>query len=108
MSGPVENAYRFRAPTRTSLVRRDRRPVVVANSAGRTGPVRVTDLPDLLQDLFALQLAASRAAIDLVRACDESALTGQPVHPDLVTAWLDARGSWRWMLDIRLIEKESA
>lgn len=108
MSGPVENAYRFRVPRHPSLVRRERRPAVIANSAGRTGPVRVTDLPPELQDLFELQLAAVRAAMRLVRACDEGNLTGHPVHPNLVAAWHEARGAWRWKLDNRLIEKESA
>ena len=97
MSGPVENAYRFRTPRNPSKVLRERRPDVIANSAGRLGPMPYPDLTPGQQALFEAQLAAYRAGIHLIRACDLAALIGQPVHPDLVAAWLAARNAWRWM-----------
>jgi hypothetical protein len=97
VSGPVENPYRFRKAKFPHQILRERRPDVIANSAGRTGPIRYDDLTPGRQDLFEKQLNAYRLGRALVRAADEAALTGQPVHGGLVTAWVTARNAWRWM-----------
>jgi hypothetical protein len=109
MSGPVENAYRFRAPRDLTLVRQDRRVDVVANSAGETGSVRSADLPPYYRTLFELQLAAYRTARNLVQACDIAVMTGMPVHEDMVAAWVTARRRWHQMRhELRISQKGSA
>jgi len=97
VNGPVENPYRFRKARHPYQILRERRPDVIANSAGRTGPIRYDDLSSGLQDLFERQLNAYRLGRALVRAADEAVLTGQPVHGDLIAAWVTARNAWRWM-----------
>ena len=92
MSGPVDNPFTFRPETDPAKILQERREDVIANSA-RT-PVRYADLTPSQQGLFERQLTAYRAAIHLIRACDEGALTGQAVHGDIVTVWLLARARW--------------
>jgi beta-glucosidase-like glycosyl hydrolase len=82
---------------------------VVANSAGETGSVRSAELTPQQRALFELQLAAYRAARDLVQACDIAVMTGMPVHEDMVAAWSTARNRWRWMRrDIRTNQRGPA
>jgi hypothetical protein len=102
VSGPVErDTYRLWAGRRTLAALQERRPNLIANSAGRNGPVAYPDLTPDQQSLFEQQLAAYRTALHLIRACDTALLTGLPVHADLAVKWLAARNSWRLMRDTR-------
>lgn len=85
----------------------ERRPALVANSAtGRS--VLYDRMPERERLRFDVQLAAYRAAVDMVRATTQNATYGVPVPHDVVVAWNTARdeldfqvGNWQQRREYR-------
>lgn len=85
----------YRMPTNPSMILRERRPRMLANRRGETGPVLFVDQLDPRQRRrFDAQMAAFLAAEELVRITTLVAKYGMEVDHDAYVAWDLARYDW--------------
>lgn len=85
----------YRMPTNPAEVLPERRPRELANQRGATGPVLLVDqLNSDLRRRFDAQLAAFRAAEELVRITTLAAKYGMHVDHDAYVTWDLARYDW--------------
>lgn len=102
--GPGPTGYR--APTNPDLILRERRTPPEVDGARR--PRSLNDLTEDEQALYVAQLAALRAAVNLIDAEDRARLGDvSPRFKALAAAWVDARDTYQNLLTARLRQRRT-